>query len=132
MGDDGTNGGNGVFAHKRAFVGQEETITNGAQVTFEIEVEENTGKPKARTWQITAGGAVPGAAVPGLDMSMLASLSAAYGAAAAAPLGMPLLGASPYGMTSLPTFPSMPTGLPAGWETTADPATGKPYYFNRA
>mmetsp|Transcript_86240 Transcript_86240/g.136116 ORF Transcript_86240/g.136116 Transcript_86240/m.136116 type:complete len:214 (+) Transcript_86240:68-709(+) len=28
--------------------------------------------------------------------------------------------------------PVSSAGLPPGWETTADPATGKPYYFNRA
>lgn len=121
--DDGSNGGNGIFAHKRAFVGQEETIVEGAQVSFDIEFEANTNKPKATSWQITAGGG--NAALAGLTAMMAAG---AYGAVP----GFNPMAASPYGMLGA-TMPMMGTpGLPPGWETTPDPATGKPYYFNRA
>lgn len=122
--DDGTNGGNGVFAHKSYFRGDPAMIVEGASVTFDVEVEAKTNKPKATNWLVVAG-ALP--AVP--DLTALASLGAG-GFGPALGMSMPLLGASPYG---LPTLPLISTaGLPVGWESTTDPATGRPYYFNRA
>jgi len=122
------DGSGDLFAHKRALLGGDEsTIQEGCKVSFESEVEERTGKPKARTWSIISGGAVPGMAMPGMAMPGMD-----YGAMAAAAANAARF--SPYGAMPGMAMPGMgmPTGLPPGWEQVADPTTGNPYYCNRA
>lgn len=116
------DGSSDLFAHKRALQGDESAILEGCQVSFESEIEERTGKPKARTWSIISGGLPPGMAMAGLP---------GYGAVAAAAANAASF--SPYGvMPGMMPGIGMPTGLPPGWEQVSDPTTGNPYYCNRA
>jgi len=39
---------------------------------------------------------------------------------------------APVAAMPMPTFAAETPTLPAGWESAADPSSGKPYYFNRA
>jgi CspA family cold shock protein len=114
-----------LFAHKRALLGANEAaIAEGVKVSFQSEVEDRTGKPKATTWSIVGGDA---AAMAGA-MAMMGGPMPDYGGLAAASFGAARM--SPYGMAT-PGMP-MPGALPLGWEQVADPSTGKPYYCNRA
>lgn len=114
-----------LFAHKHALKGAHETaIVDGVKVSFISEVEARTGKPKASTWNILDGGAGFAAALGGMA-------APDYGGLAAASFGA--VRASPYGMPGMPMQGMMGTpGLPPGWEQVSDPATGNPYYCNRA
>jgi len=139
-----------LFAPKRTFIGQEERIAEGQKVSFEAEIEDRSGKPKASTWQIIDGGI--NVAAPAMasqpQMAAFGGGMPAYGAMPGFP-GMPAYGAygaaaampmdpryMPYGMPqampqAMPAYGAAP-GLPPGWEMAPDPASGKPYYFNRA
>jgi len=122
------NGSPDMFAHKRAFSGNEAAIAEGAKVSFVSEVEDRTGKPKATTWSILDAGAG--------GMAQFGMPAPDYGGLAAASFGaMARAAASPYGMPGM-AMPGMmqmgAPGLPLGWEQVADPSTGKPYYCNRA
>merc|ERR1719498_182081 len=155
-----SGGGNDLFAHKRALQGDESQIQEGVRVTYTMEIEDRTNKPKASTWQIVGGGG------GGMDMAGMAAASfgaagmggggrpGPYGAMGGAPAlppgweqvsdpstGKPYYcnrttGESswtvPAGAPAPAPAPAAPAGLPAGWESTTDPATGKTYYFNRA
>jgi len=136
--DDGTQD---FFAHKRALLGgNEDSIREGAKVSYMAEVEERTGKPKATTWTILDGGAAGAAQMAGAAglMGMMAGAVPDYGALAAASFGaVQAAGAhmSPYGALgglTMPTGMPMAMGLPLGWEQVADPSTGNAYYCNRA
>jgi len=121
-----------MFAHKHALLGgNEAAIVEGAKVSFVSEIEARTGKPKAAKWSILdagGSGSAPGS-VAAFDYGGLAAAS--FGAVAAAAAGR----VSPYGMPGM-TMPGMmpmaTAGLPLGWEQVSDPATGKPYYCNKA
>merc|ERR1719160_289752 len=77
---------------------------------------------RASTWSVIGGDGAAGG-MPGYGAAMGGGADprvSPYGAMATMP-GMP--GFAPAAMTP---------GLPPGWESTMDPSTGKPYYFNRA
>lgn len=115
-----------LFAHKRALLGANEAaIAEGVKVTFASEIEDRTGKPKASTWSIIGGDA--SAALGALAGAMGMGAMPDYGSLAAASFGG-MARVSPYGAT----MPGAMPALPVGWEQVADPATGKPYYCNRA
>jgi len=122
-----------LFAPKRTFIGQEELIREGAKVSFESEIEDRSNKPKASTWQIIDGGAAAalGGAAPAFGAMPVFGGMPAYGAVP----GYQPQAFMPYGMpAAMPA--AMPAygapALPPGWESAPDPASGKPYYFNRA
>jgi len=122
MSDDGTPD---LFAPKRTYVGDENAIREGMKVSFDMEIEDRTNKPKASRWSMLD----PNAALLGLGTLMNAA--AAYGAVP----GMADPRFSPYGLAgAAPMLGAigMPPALPPGWETVTDPSTGKPYYCNRA
>ncbi|CAJ1459063.1 unnamed protein product [Effrenium voratum] len=48
------DGGPDLFAPLRTFTGDEDTLNENDKVTFESEVEERTGKPKAASWSVIA------------------------------------------------------------------------------
>merc|ERR1712194_633845 len=81
-------------------------------VNFEGGTDEKTGKQRAQKWSAAGGGG--------------SSYGAQHDPHAAARF-------SPYG--ALPPAYGMPQpgpGLPPGWECVPDPASGRPYYCNRA
>ncbi|CAL1151076.1 unnamed protein product [Cladocopium goreaui] len=162
----------------------EDTLTEGDKVTYEVEVEERTQKPKAASWSVisaTAGanlltlsgnpygayGVVVGGygptsiitsldrvspyGVPGAGGSEGSVQAGRAGSGAVAVLPAPALAVPPTLLPGLantqmlsapglatrlqmvaPGAAAAPFGLPAGWEMTTDPASGKLYYFNRA
>lgn len=138
------NGQPDLFAHKRALQGADESqLREGLKVTYLAEMEDRTNKPKAGTWRLLDAGA----AAPMMPMGAEAFLGGAipdYSALAAASFGgIPGMADnrySPYGtmpagvagMAMPGMMPGMAPALPLGWEQVADPATGKPYYCNRA
>lgn len=168
------DGGSDLFAPLRTFSGDEDTLTEGDKVAYEVEVEERTQKPKAASWSVisaTAGanlltlsgnpygayGVVVGGYGPTSIITSLDRVSP-YGVPGAggsegtvAVLPAPALAVPPTLLPGLantqmlsapglatrlqtvaPGAAAAPFGLPAGWEMTTDPASGKLYYFNRA
>eukprot|EP00434_Breviolum_minutum_P011116 symbB.v1.2.009808.t1/scaffold614.1/size180566/18 len=51
------DGGADLFAPLRNFSGDEDSLNEGDKVTFEVEVEERTQKPKAASWSVTSASA---------------------------------------------------------------------------
>ena len=164
------DGGADLFAPLRNFSGDEDSLNEGDKVTFEVEVEERTQKPKAASWSVTSASAAAsllalsgnpygayGVVVGGYGpTSIITSLdrSSPYGATPRSEgttpsLPKPALAVPPTvllpGLTGMPPMLSAPglvpsptvqlaapaATLPAGWEMTTDPASGKLYYFNR-
>mmetsp|Transcript_29792 Transcript_29792/g.36508 ORF Transcript_29792/g.36508 Transcript_29792/m.36508 type:complete len:186 (-) Transcript_29792:13-570(-) len=154
------DGGADLFAPLRTFSGDEDTLSEGDRVTYDMEVEERTQKPKAASWSVDsataasllttlsgnpygANGVVVGGYGPTSIMTSL-DRSSPYGLpGTGSALPTPALAVPP---TLLPGLAGMPmlsaAGLAAntsaaprslaGWEMTTDPASGKLYYFNRA
>eukprot|EP00913_Durusdinium_trenchii_P012878 g12093.t1 len=88
----------------------------------------------------TEGAATQPAAIPQISALLnpglaLPGLLPGVGGVATLPLSTlaPAVGTAPAGDAAALTAPAAaPVALPAGWETTVDPASGKVYYFNRA
>lgn len=152
----------------------EDTLTEGDKVTYEVEVEERTQKPKAASWSVISataganlltlsgnpygaygvvvGGYGPTSIITSLDRVSPYGVPGAGGSeGAVAVLPAPALAVPPTLLPGLantqmlsapglatrlqmvaPGAAAAPFGLPAGWEMTTDPASGKLYYFNRA
>lgn len=80
--------------------------------------------PQLQTTTALLPGSEPASTTaPQLQMLGVDQLAAAYPAAATQPVAVEQPVAPPA---------QAPSTLPEGWEQTTDPATGKPYYFNRA
>lgn len=127
-------GGSGLFAPKRTFVGQETSIMEGMKVTYQSDVEDRTGKPYASSWQTADGGmgmGMMGGGMMGAGIGMSAGMNnfSPYG-------GMQSASFSPMGAMTMPGMAMaapapVATNLPAGWEQATDPSSGKVYYCNR-
>eukprot|EP00435_Cladocopium_sp_Y103_P006164 s253_g2.t1 len=168
------DGGSDLFAPLRTFSGDEDTLNEGDKVTYEVEVEERTQKPKAASWSVISataganlltlsgnpygaygvvvGGYGPTSIITSLDRASPYGLPGAGRSEGTVPVlpapalavpptllpglaGMPTLSAPGLAtrlQTAAPAASAAPFCLPAGWEMTTDPASGKLYYYNRA
>eukprot|EP00913_Durusdinium_trenchii_P012258 g11510.t1 len=130
-------GGEDIFAHTLQFVGDGDTLRGGERVTYEAEWDDRKGKYRASTWTVDASGA--GAAMlPGV----LKKYFTGKGFGFIEPQdGSEDLFAHQRQFSGDPNsiqdgmkvkYEVEWDGLPPGWESAQDPASGKTYYFNRA
>jgi len=119
-----------VFAPARTFSGDERDIREGLKVSLETGMDDRSGKLRAVTWGEDHGGGMMGG-----------SMMPQQGGYGAMPMGHH--GAdprySPYGAMPQPQpgygAPAPQYGMPSlppGWEQITDPASGRPYFCNRA
>ncbi|CAJ1459062.1 unnamed protein product, partial [Effrenium voratum] len=105
------DGGPDLFAPLRTFTGDEDTLNENDKVTFESEVEERTGKPKAASWSVIAStGAANVLALGGNPYGAYGVVVGGYGAT---PVVTGLDRYNPYG-TTLPALPSAGCGCCGG------------------
>lgn len=145
------DGSEDLFAHQRQFSGDPNSIQDGMKVKYEVEWDGKKGKNKAGSWCADngfggggggyggggcGGGGGYGMQQPNYGQPMGgcpqygAPQQGGYGPMGGAPGPDPRY--APYGQPQPSYGGPAPGGLPPGWESAQDPASGKTYYFNRA